>query len=133
MFCSKCGAPLNGATFCASCGTPAIITSGVPVQPDPVQQSPTSYQMPPNQYGVPMVPKTNGLAVAGFVTSLACLGLPLGFILSLVALNQIKKSPIPQGGKGLAIAGAIIGSVWLVYILIVVIAAAVTASTSSYY
>jgi len=108
MFCAKCGAPLNGASFCASCGTAANATAGVPVQP-----APTAYQVPP-QYGAPVTPPTNGLAIGAFVVSLVCFP-TLGFILGLVALNQIKKSPTPQGGKGLATAAVIIGAVFTVF------------------
>ena len=126
MFCAKCGAPLNGASFCASCGTAANATAGVPVQP-----APTAYQVPP-QYGPPAAPATNGMAIAGFVTSLVCLG-PVGFVLSLVALNQIKKSPTPMGGKGLATAGAIIGGLSSLYIVVVIIGAIAAAANSSSY
>jgi hypothetical protein len=127
MFCAKCGAPLNGATFCASCGTAANATAGVPIQP-----APTSYQVPPPQYGLPAKPPTNGLAVGGFVTSLVCLG-PVGLILSLVAISQIKKSPTPQGGQGLATAGAIIGGLSSIWFVITIIGAVAAASSSSYY
>jgi ABC-type xylose transport system permease subunit len=48
----------------------------------------------------------NGLAVAGFVTSFLC-GI-IGLILSAIALSQINKSG--QDGKGLAIAGIVIGA-----------------------
>jgi uncharacterized membrane protein len=51
--------------------------------------------------------------VASFVVSLVCLA-PVGFILGLVALNQIKESNNTQGGKGLAIAGITIGAVYMV-------------------
>jgi len=124
MFCAKCGAPLNGATFCASCGTAANATAGVPIQP-----APTGYQAP---YGAPATPPTNGMAIAGFVTSLVCLG-PVGFILSLIALNQIKNSPTPQGGKGLATAGVVVGAISIAYIVFVVIGVVAAASSSSYY
>ena len=128
MFCAKCGAPLNGASFCASCGTAAIQTSAAPVQPVP-----TNYQAPnqapyPAPYGAPA--PTNGLAVGGFVTSLICLG-PVGFVLSAIALNQIKKSPTPQGGKGLAIAGVVIGGLSILYLLGVVLMG-ITASNYYY-
>jgi hypothetical protein len=69
---------------------------------------PNANQIPPMPYGFEPKPTTNGLAIGGFVTSMVCFG-PVGLVLSLVALNQISKSPIPQGGKGLAIAGAIVG------------------------
>ena len=66
----------------------------------------------------PQVPqKTNGLAIAGFVTSLACCS-PVGIILSAIGLNQINKDP-NQKGKGLATAGLIIGIVFFVLMFII--------------
>lgn len=56
--------------------------------------------------------KTNGLAIAGFVTALACCS-PIGIILSAIGLSQISKDP-NQKGKGLATAGLIIGIISLV-------------------
>lgn len=65
----------------------------------------------------PQVPqKTNGLAIAGFVTSLACCS-PVGIILSAIGLNQISKDP-NQKGKGLATAGLIIGIAFFVLTII---------------
>ena len=119
MNCSKCGAPLNGASFCAACGTPAG-ANGVSVPVNPVQPTIASPQATPNQQ-VPFtaVPKTNGLAIAGFVTAF-CFS-PVAIVLSIIALNQIKKSPEPQGGKGLAIAGIIIGGIpTLIYLWLMI-------------
>lgn len=68
-------------------------------------------------------PPADGLAIAGFVVSLAgivigwfTLALPgiVGAILSGVALHRIKqreRAGIPVGGRGLAIAGLVIGCV----------------------
>jgi len=65
----------------------------------------------------PQVPqKTNGLAIAGFVTSLACCS-PVGIILSAIGLSQINKDPT-QKGKGLATAGLIVGIVSFVLTII---------------
>lgn len=56
----------------------------------------------------PVVPqKTNGFAIAGFVTALVCCS-PLGIIFSSIGLSQISKNP-SQKDKGLAVAGLIIG------------------------
>ena len=55
--------------------------------------------------------KTNGMAIAGFVTAVACCW-PVGIILSAIALSQISKDP-SQAGKGLATAGLIIGIIFL--------------------
>lgn len=60
---------------------------------------------------------TNSLAIAGFVTSFI---IPLvGLILSIISLNQIKKTR--EGGRGLAIAGIVISLVipFLIIILLV--------------
>ena len=70
----------------------------------------------------------NGLALAGFICSIVGLVL-FGFILGAVAvvlsaigLHKIKQDPINWDGKGLAIAGIIIGFLdiigWLIFILL---------------
>jgi hypothetical protein len=56
--------------------------------------------------------RTNGMAIAGFVSSLlgficCCFGPPfsiVGLVFSCVGFSQIKENPM-QGGKGLAMAG----------------------------
>lgn len=55
--------------------------------------------------------KTNGMAIAGFVTAVVCCS-PVGIILSAIALSQISKDP-SQAGRGLATAGLIIGIILL--------------------
>jgi uncharacterized membrane protein YdjX (TVP38/TMEM64 family) len=60
--------------------------------------------------------KTNGMAIAGFVTALACCS-PVGIILSAIGLSQIGKDP-SQKGKGLATAGLIIGIISFVFSVI---------------
>lgn len=108
MFCSKCGAPLNGASFCASCGTPAVVVPSATATPT---VSPTA---PNPVYVTPQLPvggsRTNGMAIASLVTSLVCFGF-LGIIFGIVALNQIKSSAGTQTGQGMAIAGIVIGSI----------------------
>ncbi|MBM3743808.1 MAG: DUF4190 domain-containing protein [Actinobacteria bacterium] len=56
-------------------------------------------------------PKTNGMAITGFVCSLLCA--PLGLIFSIIGMSQTSKDP-SQGGRGLAIAGLVISIVSLV-------------------
>ena len=74
---------------------------------------------------------SNGMAIAGFVLSLIgcvvpCLA-PLGFIFSMIALNGKNRA-----NRGLAIAGAIIGGLisvfWIIYIVLVIVAAAANAA-----
>ena len=64
--------------------------------------------------------KTNGLAIAGFVTALACCS-PVGIVLSAIGLSQINKDP-NQKGKGLAIAGLVIGIVSFIISIIYYVA-----------
>ena len=81
---------------------------------------PYGYGAPP-QYGMayayaPQAPGTNGMAIASLVCSLfgflygitAILAIVFGF----VARSQIKQRP--QSGKGLALAGIIVGIGWFV-------------------
>lgn len=63
------------------------------------------------------VPKNNGLAIAGFVTSLLCCSV-VGLGLSIAGLLQINKDPQYQLGKGFAIAGIVISALGLVLTVI---------------
>ncbi len=108
MFCSSCGAQTNGASFCPNCGSPtnAAGAQSSNSQVPPVQPA----AQPQPTYGTTPVAgqSTNGLAIAALVTSLVCCG-PIGLILGLVSLNQINASQGRQGGKGMAIAGIVLG------------------------
>lgn len=53
-------------------------------------------------------PKTSTLAIVALVTGICC-G-PVGTIVGIIALSQINKSNGTLGGKGLAIAGIVIGA-----------------------
>ncbi|WP_030688438.1 DUF4190 domain-containing protein [Streptomyces globisporus] len=60
-------------------------------------------------YGQPPQRSTNGLAIGSLVSGIVCCLPPLGLILGLVALPQIRKKD--QTGKGLAIAGIVLSAV----------------------
>jgi hypothetical protein len=67
----------------------------------------------------PAQPTSNGMAIAGFVCSLlgwTCIPAVLGLTFSLIALNGKN-----QANRGLAIAGAIIGGIWLLLWIIYLI------------
>lgn len=67
--------------------------------------------------------KTNGLAVASLVlgiTWLFWLGSLAAIILGAVALGQIKRADGAESGRGMAIAGIILGSVGVVWFLAMV-------------
>jgi len=70
------------------------------------------------EYYQPPTPPTNGMAIASLITSL--LGLyPVGLILGYMAKRQIDESGGAMGGRGLAMAGIIIG--WIGIGLIVLV------------
>lgn len=64
----------------------------------------------------PVVAKTNTLAIISLI--LAIFIPPIGFILALVSLSQIKKSK--ESGKGLAIAGLVISIIEMVLTVILI-------------
>ena len=132
MFCAKCGAPLNGAAFCGSCGTAANGAPAAPTAPVAPQAPQQNYVNPNAVPTYAQVAPTSGLAIAGFVVSFFGWFGIVGFILSLVALNQIKNSNGTKRGRGLAIAGAIIGGLWTFFLVIGLIAVASYSSTSMY-
>ncbi|SPM29193.1 hypothetical protein MTAB308_2684, partial [Mycobacterium terramassiliense] len=77
---------------------------------------PVGYPPPPG-YPPPQMVGTNGFAVASLVCSLfgwVCMfiGAFLGIIFGFVALSQIKRTG--QKGRGMAIAGIVIGAIVLV-------------------
>ncbi|WP_051786672.1 MULTISPECIES: DUF4190 domain-containing protein [Streptomyces] len=97
---------------------------GVPQQGAPQSQgwpAPGPYTSPgmPYAYGQPGMPgavpygqprrSTNGLAVGSLVSGIVCCLPPLGLVLGLIALPQIRKKD--QAGKGLAIAGIVLSAV----------------------
>lgn len=142
-FCKHCGAQIEDTTaFCPNCGTNVsddAVSSSAPepqysaYQPEqpaqPVQ--PTQYQ-PYQEYQNPGIypeGKLNGLAIAGFIVSIASFffcGIPsiVGLILSIVGMIQIKnsiKAGTPQRGNGFAIAGLICGIVGVFFIVLYII------------
>ena len=76
------------------------------------------------------------MAIAGFVISLVGFGYLnwLGVVFGIIALNQIKKSNGGQSGRGMAIAGIVIGALTVIgAILLAVAFATVSMGATSYY
>jgi Domain of unknown function (DUF4190) len=74
---------------------------------------------------------TSGMAIAGFVLGLLGFGVItaiLGIVFGAVALSRIRTTG--QGGKGLAIAGIVLGSCWLALFVILIVIGAVVGATS---
>ncbi|MFJ2740524.1 DUF4190 domain-containing protein [Streptomyces sp. NPDC087440] len=90
-------------------------------------QAPGSYGQSPyaaQPYGIgpygmpPAPPATNGLAIASLITGIVCCLPPLGLVLGLVALSQIKKRG--DSGKGMAIAGIVLSCLSIVLTLVMI-------------
>lgn len=74
---------------------------------------------------------TSGMAIAGFVLGLlGFVGITgiLGIVFGAVALSRIRTTG--QEGKGLAIAGIVLGSCWLAFFVILIVIGAVVGATS---
>jgi len=85
--------------------------------PQPPYGQPPYGQQPygQNPYGQPYQrPKMNTLALVGFILSFFISF--VGLILCIIGLNQINGSNGMQTGKGLAIAGIIIGALGTIFI-----------------
>ena len=129
-FCAYCGADKRTLNVCPSCGVgpdgPQNQPQSASPPPPPAYQQPV-YQQPVYQqpmYQQPMyqpAPRTNGFAIASFVCSLLCINI-LGIIFGHVAISQINRTN--EGGKGLAIAGLILGYLSLVGWIIIYASAA---------
>src|SRR5262245_43562931 len=110
MHCSRCGATLaQGAKFCPACGSPAAQVSAAAL---PGYEAPNAplYSAPVRDETVPKV--TNGLAVAALVLGILWLywiGSILAVIFGHVAKGQIERAGGAQTGRGMAIAGLVLG------------------------
>lgn len=91
--------PPNVPNSPSSAPPPPFTSSGYPPQP--------SWDGQP-QYGFQPQPRTNGLAIAALVGALFLA--PLGIVFGHISLAQIKRSG--EQGRGLALAGLIIGYVF---------------------
>ena len=96
MFCPNCGTK-NNSQFCTNCGTK--LGNNAPIAQDNSN-------------------KTNLYAILGFV--FAFIMPPVGLVLSIIALNDMKKKN--EGGKGLAIAGIIIPSIYILFVILFFVA-----------
>ena len=138
--CGSCGTTLaDGNHFCPACGQPVAaptVTDTVPPPPPPPPAPPGySYAptIPPATGAAPVgsVARTNGFAIASLV--LGCVGIftcglgsVLAVIFGFIARNQIRQRG--EQGNGMALAGIILGFVFLALFVIYVIVVAITAS-----
>jgi thiol:disulfide interchange protein len=129
MFCAKCGKEMEDNTkFCPSCGAEASgeTTSEQPAAEQPATEQPAAEQpaaatAQPATGSAPVeTGQTSGVAVGALVCGI--LGLVLcwvpvvGLILAIVAtvLGGKGRKTLPEGKKGMALAGFIIGIIGLI-------------------
>lgn len=120
-FCSNCGNMLSeDSKFCNKCGVNIENNQVINSNIESSNQN-TNNNVNTVHNNQPTT-KANGLAIASFVVSLVGLlifGLPCGIIslsMGITALKRIKIFP-EMKGRGLAIAGIVIGSVDIVCVL----------------
>ncbi|WP_323095573.1 DUF4190 domain-containing protein [Intrasporangium sp. YIM S08009] len=110
------GQPYPGTTAVDASPLPDAYAS-FPGAPASFPGAPASFpgaSVPPGHDQREYRPGTNGLAIAALCCGIAGL-LPIaavvGIVLGIVALKQLRR--VVQGGRGLAIAGIVLGSLWL--------------------
>jgi hypothetical protein len=113
MNCPTCGAQNQpNAAFCSQCSTNLMAPPGGMPYPG-IQPGPPM----PGMYGAPtVVPRTSGMAIAGFVLSFFCN--VLGLIFSIIGYNECKRSNGAVTGGGLAMAGIIISVLSLLFTIL---------------
>jgi hypothetical protein len=133
------GLPPTAPVYGTSAGTvgygPPPMPSGYgppsgPPGYSPPPGTPYAYPQGGQPYGYAPVSKTNGLAIASFVCSfffwLYGVGAILAIVFGFIARSQIKRTGDTQQGKGLALAGIIIGIAGIVLgVLLIILLVAV--------
>ncbi len=124
-------AQASGLSAGTAYGPPGPPPGYPPGYPPSVGQTGYAYPGASGPYGFVPLPKTNGLAVAAMVCSfffwLYGIGAVLGIVFGFIARSQIKRSGGAQQGRGMALAGIIIGfagiaiGIVLVIVLVVVV------------
>jgi hypothetical protein len=126
---------------------PPAPPTGPPAGPPPASSppptpppAPPAYGQQPGGYGYQSTPRTNGLAIASLVLGIAqiflcIIGGILALVFGYIARRQIDESGGTQGGRGMAIAGIILGwigiGLGIVYIVVVIIAVIVSDDSNS--
>jgi hypothetical protein len=104
--------------------------------PPPPQPPPTPPAGGGSGYYSPPTSTTNGLAIASLVSSIAgfvlCgIGYILGLVFGYIAKNQIDQSGGTQQGRGMAVAGIIIGWVGVGLVVLIIVIAIIASAASS--
>lgn len=153
-FCSNCGTPLpargedSGGVQSAAPGgdaqtgyQPPPPQGYVPASPGYQPLPPPGYQPPPPPgygygYGyqsAPLQQRTNGFSIASLVLGIVWIywiGSVLALVFGYIAKNQIDQSNGTQSGRGMAIAGIVLGWIGVATLVLVIFLAAVGAASS---
>jgi hypothetical protein len=112
-FCFRCGQAMEAsAPTCPQCGAG--------------QLTPAIYNAPPVVQQPPSTSETNGMAIASLVLGILWLywiGSILAVIFGHIALGQIARSQGRSAGRGMALAGVILGYIGIAVLVIVILVA----------
>ena len=144
-FCAQCGAPVPAAAAATPsespppsqswAGPPPTTPLSTSAPPATIPPPPSAPPPPPPQpgwagpggaYGYVAPRKTNGFALASMVLGIVWvywIGSILALVFGYIALSQIKRSEGTQSGRGMAIAGVVLGWVGVAVIVLVSIVA----------
>jgi competence protein ComGC len=130
--CHECGQQISSqANACPSCGAPVRQSFGHTGERAEAEQPrfeigppQKEQQLPPIQDPaiIPTKTEVSGLAIASLVC--AILIPPVGLILAIVALRSMKANPA-AGGKGIAVAGVAVSSLFSLFIVMLVVVVAI--------
>jgi len=123
MFCRNCGmANADSGQFCSKCGQP-LPAAAARTAPGPAPVQGGSFATPPPVAGEA---PTSGKAIASLVCGIFTFFLPASIaaiILGHISLSDIRNSAGRIGGRGIAIAGLVLGYLGLSIIPIMIVAA----------
>lgn len=129
MFCENGHPVAQGSRFCMTCGRPVASAASSPAFASTARPMPSPMYAPATGYAAVGVATTSGFAIASLVLGILG-GAILAIIFGFIALSQIKKSGAK--GRGMAIAGVVLGFVWSALIVVLIIAAVIGSSYSRY-
>ena len=142
--CANCGTvATDEAHFCPRCGASMAAPVAADVSQASAPPAPPAPPPPPPPYAQPQqpyygavgpAPRTNGMAVASLVLGIVWLfwvGSILALVFGYVGKGQIDRAGGAQSGRGLAIAGIVLGWVGVGTLVLTIVLAIVGSLTDS--